>query len=303
MKFSKLAMAMVAALAVSGAVHAEESGTLQKIKDSGTITLGARDASIPFSYLDDSGKHIGYSLDLCQHIIGAIEKHLGVQHLNVKVIPVTGATRIPLMANGTIDLECGGTTNNAERQKQVTFAPTTFVTANRLLVKKSSGITKLADLKGKTLVASAGTSNLKGVVKLNAERHLGINIVAAKDNPEAVLMVETGRAAAFASDDIILAGLAATSKNPAEWAITKEALSVEPYGIMLRRDDPGFKKVVDQAIIDEFKSGDIKRLYSKWFQSPIPPKNMNLNVPMSEQLQQVIARPTDSPDPAAYKLD
>jgi glutamate/aspartate transport system substrate-binding protein len=301
MKVSKLLAILISAGFVAGAAQAQESGTLKKIKDSGTITLGVRDSSIPFSYLDDKQSYQGYSIDLCMKAVTAIQKHLGMTTLNVKMQPVTSATRIPLMANGTVDLECGSTTNNLERQKQVAFAPTTFITANRLLAKKSSNIKSLNDMKGKTLVSTSGTSNLKQLTQLNAERNLGMNIVAAKDHAEAFLMVETGRAVAFGMDDILLASLAASSKNPSEYSITQEALSVEPYGIMLRRDDPGFKKVVDDAIINVFKSGEINRIYGKWFQAPIPPKGINLNWPMSEQLKKVIAHPTDSGDPAAYK--
>ncbi|MDQ9171369.1 transporter substrate-binding domain-containing protein [Oxalobacteraceae bacterium R-40] len=287
-------------IAVSGAHAQEPTGTLKKIRDTGTITLGVRDSSIPFSYLDDKQSYQGYSIDLCMRVVEALRKDLGLKNLNVKMNPVTSATRIPLMANGTVDLECGSTTNNLERQKQVAFAPTTFVTANRLLAKKSSSIQSLNDMKGKALVSTSGTSNLKQVTALNAQRQLGMRIMAAKDHAEGFLMVETGRAVAFAMDDILLASLAASSKAPQDYTITKEALSVEPYGIMLRRDDPQFKKLVDTAIINVFKSGDINRIYNKWFMSPIPPKNVNLNWPMSEQLKAVIAKPTDSGDPAAY---
>jgi glutamate/aspartate transport system substrate-binding protein len=206
------------------------------------------------------------------------------------------------MANGTIDLECGSTTNNIERQKQVSFAPATFVTANRLLAKKSSNITKLADLKGKAIVSTSGTSNLKQIVALNGSENLGMNVLTAKDHAEAFLMVETGRAVAFAMDDILLAGLAANSKSPSDYMITNEALSIEPYGIMLRREDPEFKAVVDKAIKNVFKSGEIKKIYAKWFQSPIPPKGITLNIPMSDNLKTVIAKPTDSGDPAAYAV-
>src|SRR6476661_1728329 len=301
MKLHALLTVMIGASLITSAVHAQElNGTLKKIKDTGTITLGVRDSSIPFSYLDDKQSYQGYSIDLCMKIVTAVQKQLGLTSLNVKMNPVTSATRIPLMANGTVDLECGSTTNNLERQKQVAFAPTTFVTANRLLAKKASNINSLDDMKGKVLVSTAGTSNLKQVVALNAERNLGMNIMAAKDHAEAFLMVETGRATAFAMDDILLASLAASSKAPAEYTIRSEALSVEPYGIMLRRDDPQFKKVVDTAIENVFKSGEINKIYAKWFQSPIPPKGINLNIPMSEQLKMVIAKPTDSGDPAAY---
>jgi len=301
MKVLKLVAVLISAGVMIGSVQAEElTGTLKKIKDSGTITLGVRDSSIPFSYLDDKQSYQGYSIDLCMKAVSSIQKQLGLTSLNVKMNPVTSATRIPLMANGTVDLECGSTTNNVERQKQVAFAPTTFVTANRLLSKKASGISTLADMKGKPLVSTSGTSNLKQLTSLNSERNLDMNIMTAKDHAEAFLMVETGRAVAFGMDDILLASLSASSKSPADYTISAEALSVEPYGIMMRRDDPAFKKAVDTAIENVFKSGEINRIYAKWFQSPIPPKGINLNIPMSASLKAVIAKPTDSGEPAAY---
>lgn len=301
MKRFKLIAAVVAGWILATAVHAQDlTGTLKKIRDTGQIVLGVRDSSIPFSYLDDKQNYIGYSIDLCDKVASAVQRKLGMVELKRRYQPVTSATRIPLMANGTIDLECGSTTNNREREKQVAFAPTTFVTANRILYKKGSGIKVLADLKGKTVVSTAGTSNIKQITILNAERNLNMNILAAKDHAEAFLMVETGRAAAFAMDDVLLASLAATSKNPSDFEISSEALSVEPYGIMLRRDDPQFKAVVDAAIDEVFKSGEINQIYAKWFLSPIPPQGVNLNVPMSPQLKAVIAKPTDSGDPAVY---
>jgi glutamate/aspartate transport system substrate-binding protein len=302
-KMSKLVVAVIGASLLATSVQAKElTGTLKKVKDTGTITLGVRDSSVPFSYLDDKQSYQGYSIDLCMKVVSTVQKELGLTSLNVKMNPVTSATRIPLMANGTIDLECGSTTNNIERQKQVSFAPATFVTANRLLAKKSSNITKLADLKGKAIVSTSGTSNLKQIVALNGSENLGMNVLTAKDHAEAFLMVETGRAVAFAMDDILLAGLAANSKSPSDYMITNEALSIEPYGIMLRREDPEFKAVVDKAIKNVFKSGEIKKIYAKWFQSPIPPKGITLNIPMSDNLKTVIAKPTDSGDPAAYAV-
>lgn len=300
MKLAKMVAVLIGSGLIASAAQAQETGTLKKIKDTGQITLGVRDSSIPFSYLDDKQSYQGYSIDICLKIVTSIQKELGLTALNVKMNPVTSATRIPLMANGTVDLECGSTTNNLERQKQVSFAPTTFVTANRLVAKKSSGIKTLADMKGKALVSTSGTSNLKQFVTLNGEQNLGMNVMTAKDHAEAFLMVETGRAVAFGMDDILLASLAASSKSPADYSITTEALSIEPYGIMLRREDPAFKKSVDTAVTNLFKSGEINRIYAKWFQSPIPPKGINLNIPMSEQLKAVIAKPTDSGDPAAY---
>lgn len=295
-----LAGAGVIAALTAGAAQAQETGTLKKIKDSGTITLGVRDSSIPFSYLDDKQSYQGYSIDLCMKIVTSVQKQLGLSSLNVKMNPVTAATRIPLMANGTIDLECGSTTNNVERQKQVAFAPTTFVAANRILAKKSAHIKSLADLKGKPVVSTSGTAPLKQLTQLNADQSLGINILPAKDHAEAFLMVETGRAVAFVMDDILLASLAASSRAPGDYDITKEALSVEPYAIMLRKDDPAFKAAVDKAISNVLTSGDINRIYSKWFLQAIPPKGIVLNHPMSEQLKAVTLKPTDSGEPSAY---
>ena len=299
----KLVLAsLLGALSCSFVAQAQETGTLKKIKDSGKITLGVRDASIPFSYLDDKQQYIGYSVELCDKIASAVQRKLGLTAMQRVYQPVTSATRIPLMANGTIDLECGSTTNNLDRQKQVSFAPTTFITANRLLAKKSSNINKLEDMKGKTLVSTAGTSNIRQVTGLNTERQLGMTILTGKDHSDSFLMVETGRAVAFAMDDILLAGLAANAKSPGDYMITKEALSVEPYGIMLRKDDAPFQAVVDEAIKNVFSSGDIEKIYGKWFLNPIPPKGINMNVPMTPELKQAIAKPTNSGDPAAYAL-
>jgi glutamate/aspartate transport system substrate-binding protein len=299
----KLVLATLLGAAAFGfGAQAQETGTLKKIKESGKIVIGVRDASIPFSYLDDKQSYVGYSVELCDRIASAVQRKVGLSQMQRVYQPVTSATRIPLMANGTIDLECGSTTNNLDRQKQVSFAPTTFVTANRLLAKKSSNINKLEDMKGKTLVSTAGTTNLRQVTALNNERQLGMTIMTGKDHSDSFLMVETGRAVAFAMDDILLAGLAANSKAPADFMITKDALSVEPYGIMLRKDDAPFQEVVDQAIKNVFSSGDIQKLYAKWFTSPIPPKGINLNVPMTAELKQAIAKPTNSGDPAAYAL-
>jgi len=295
-----LAAALGAAL-VAPAAAQELTGTLKKIKETGTITVGHRDSSIPFSYYDDKQQVVGYAVDLCMRIVDAVKAELKMPNVQVKLNPVTSATRIPLMANGTIDLECGSTTNNLERQKQVAFTITHFVTANRYVAKKASGIKSLADLKGKTVVSTAGTTNIKWATAANTEQNLGMNIVAAKDHAEAFLMVDTGRAAAFFMDDILLYGLVANSKNPGDWVIGDEAYTVEPYGIMVRRDDPAFKKVVDAAMTNIYKSGDINAIYEKWFLKPVPPKGINLNVPMSAPFKKVVANPTDSGDPANYK--
>ncbi|OGA21442.1 MAG: ABC transporter [Betaproteobacteria bacterium RIFCSPLOWO2_02_FULL_67_26] len=295
---SRLFVALFVAGAVCGTAGAQD--TLKKIKDTGTITIGHRDTSIPFSYYDDKQNVVGYAMDICMKIVDAVKTNLKLKKLDVKFNPVTSATRIPLMANGTIDLECGSTTNNLDRQKQVWFTITHFVTANRYVAKKSSNIKSLADLKGKTVVSTSGTTNIKWATEENAKRKLGMNIIAAKDHAEAFLTVDTGRAVAFFMDDILLYSLVATSKNPSAWAIGSEAYTVEPYGIMLRRDDAAFKKVVNGAVTRLYKSGEINKIYDKWFLKPIPPKGVNLNVPMSAQFKKVVAKPTDSGDPKDY---
>ncbi len=293
-----IAVAAVACAFIAAPAFAQ---TIDKIKSTGAITVGHRDASIPFSYYDDNQKPIGYAMELCHKIVDALKQDLKMPNLEVKYQLVTSANRIPLIANGTVDLECGSTTNNLEREQQVSFTNTHFVTANRWVAKKSSNIKSLNDLKGKTIVSTAGTSNIKQITQINADKNLGMNIISANGHPEAFQMVETGRAVAFVMDDILLYSLAASSRNPGDFAIGKEALSVEPYGIMLRKDDPEFKKLVDAAMTKIYTSGEINQIYDKWFLKPVPPKGLNLNVPMSEPFKKVVANPTDSGDPAAYK--
>jgi len=300
MKPVRIWIALAAALALAGTAAAQE-GTLKKIKDSGTITIGHRDASVPFSYYDDKQQPVGYAIDLCMKIVDAIKTELKMPKIDVKYQLVTSANRIPLMGNGTIDLECGSTTNNLERQKLVWFTITHFVTANRWVAKQSAKLNKLADLKGKTIVSTAGTTNIKGMTEINAAQNLGMNIISANGHSEAFQMVETGRAVAFAMDDILLYSLVAQARNPKDYAISAEATSVEPYGIMVRKDDAAFKKVVDAAMTNTLKSGQINAIYEKWFLKPVPPKGINLNVPISDAFKKVIANPTDSGDPAAYK--
>jgi glutamate/aspartate transport system substrate-binding protein len=300
-RFTLLTLAIAATLGFTGIAAAQQGGTLKKIQDAGSITIGHRDASIPFSYYDDKQQPVGYAMDLCMRVVDAVKNELKLPKLDVKYQLVTSANRIPLMANGTIDLECGSTTNNLDRQKQVAFTITHFVTANRWVAKKSSNIKALADLKGKTIVSTAGTTNIKQITEINAAQNMGMNIISANGHPEAFQMVETGRAVAFVMDDILLYSLVAQSRSPGDYAISAEALSVEPYGIMLRRDDPAFKKVVDNAMIQTYKSGAINAIYEKWFLKSIPPRNINLNVPMSAQFKKVIANPTDSGDPNVYK--
>ena len=296
----KVSMIIAAMLLTVPASAQELTGTLKKIKDTGAITLGHRESSVPFSYYDDNQRVIGYAMDLCYRIVDAVKANLKANTLEVNLNPVTSATRIPLIANGTVDLECGSTTNNLEREKQVSFTVTHFVTANRFVSKKSANLKTVDDLKGKTIVSTSGTTNIKQINEIGAERHLDLNIIAAKDHAEAFLMVETDRAAAFVMDDILLYSLVATSKAPADYVISADALSIEPYGIMLRREDPAFKKVVDDEMTATYKSGAINAIYEKWFLKPIAPKGVNLNVPMSPAFKKVVANPTDSGDPARY---
>ena len=297
----KAGVGLVAVTLAFSAQAQELTGTLKKIKESGTITLGHRDTSIPFSYYDDKQQVIGYAMDICMKIVDAVKTELKMPNLKVVLNPVTSATRIPLMANGTIDLECGSTTNNIDRQKQVSFTNTHFVTANRYVAKKASNIKALADLKGKTVVSTAGTTNIKWLTEENGKQNLGMSILTAKDHAEAFLMVETDRAAAFFMDDILLYSLVASSKAPADYLVGTDAYTIEPYGIMLRREDPAFQKVADNATAQLYKSGAIMPIYTKWFQSAVPPKNVNLNVAISAPLKNEFANPTNSGDPAVYK--
>jgi glutamate/aspartate transport system substrate-binding protein len=293
-------LACTAVLFASFGAVAQE-GTLKKIKDAGAITIGHRDASIPFSYYDDKQQVIGYAVDLCLKIVDAVKVELKMPALKVNYQLVTSANRIPLMANGTIDLECGSTTNNLARQEQVWFTMTHFVTANRWIAKKSSNIKTLADLKGKTIVSTAGTTNIKQITEINTAQNLGMNIISANGHPEAFQMMETGRAVAFVMDDILLASLAANSRAPGDYEISTVGLSVEPYGIMVRKDDKAFKAVADKAMTAVYKSGEINAIYSKWFEKPVPPKGINLSLPMGAPFKKVVANPTDSGDPKAYE--
>jgi len=293
----------LAALAVTAAPLAaqELTGTLKKVKDTGSITIGHRDASIPFSYYDDKQQPVGFAMDICARIVDGVKSELKLPSIDVKYQLVTSANRIPLMANGTIDLECGSTTNNLDRQKQVGFTNTHFLTASRYVSKKSSKINNIDDLKGKTVVSTSGTTNIKQLNDVNNERKLGINVVPANGHAEAFLMVETDRAVAFVMDDILLASLVASSKTPDAYVISSDAFSLpEPYGIMVRREDPAFKKVADAATAKLYKSPEIAKLYTKWFESPIPPKGLNLKLPMSAALKKAFENPSDSGDPAKY---
>lgn len=297
------ALVIACSLASTGAESADapKSLTLRKIRESALLSIGYRDASVPFSYLDDRQRPIGYSMDICRHIAASIKRHLGLREMEVRYVPVTHSTRIPLVVNGAVDLECGVTTNNVERQQQVAFTVTTFVSASRLASKRSSRIASLADLRGKPVVSTVGTTSVRYLPNLNTHHGLNVKILAAKDDLEAFRMIETDRAVAFAMDDVLLNGMIASTPNPKDYVISNETLSVEPYGVMLSKADPEFKKIADAAIVELFRSGEIHAIYSRWFQSPIPPRGINLNLPMSAQLKKVIAKPTDSGRPEDYR--
>ena len=274
------------------------NGTLNKIKESGTIVVGHRDSSIPFSYIaDNPNQPIGYAHDLEMKVVEAVKQKLNMPDLKVRYNLITSQTRIPLVQNGTVDFECGSTTNNAERQKQVAFSNGFFEIGTRLLTKKDSGITGFDDLKGKTLVTTAGTTSERYIREYNDDKKMNINVISAKDHGEAFLMLENGRADAFMMDDVLLAGEKAKAKNPDEWVIVGEPQSFEIYGCMMRKDDPEFKAVVDEALANVFKSGEINSIYDKWFMNPIPPKNVNLKFEMSDNLKALIANPHDSDQP------
>nr|WP_298116771.1 glutamate/aspartate ABC transporter substrate-binding protein [uncultured Pseudomonas sp.] len=285
----------LAATLLSAPVLAEElTGTLKKIKESGSITLGHRDASIPFSYFgNDPSQPIGYSHDLQLKVVEAIKQKLDMPELKVRYNLVTSQTRIPLVQNGTVDLECGSTTNNIERQRQVDFSVGIFEVGTRLLAKKSTGVSDFADLKGKNVVTTAGTTSERLLKIMNAEQKMGMNIISAKDHGESFLMLESGRALAFMMDDALLYGEMAKAKKPDDWAVVGTPQSFEIYGCMMRKGDPAFKQVVDSAISATFNSGEITAIYDKWFMQPIAPKNLNLNFPMSDELKKLIAAPTD----------
>ena len=297
-----LGAAIAAALISTPVFAAELTGTLKKINDSGTITLAHRDSSIPFSYIaDGSGKPVGYSHDIQLAVVEQLKKDLNKPDLKAKYNLVTSQTRIPLIQNGTADLECGSTTNNTERAQQVDFTVNIFEIGTRLLVKKDKegkpSYADFADLKGKNVVTTAGTTSERIIKAMNADKQMGMNVISAKDHGEAFNMLESGRAVAFMMDDALLAGEMAKAKKPTDWAVTGTPQSYEIYGCMLRKGDPDFKKAVDDAIVGYYKSGDVNKSYAKWFQSPIPPKGLNLDFPMSKELKELIANPNDKPAP------
>ncbi|HHR5883453.1 TPA: amino acid ABC transporter substrate-binding protein [Providencia alcalifaciens] len=293
MRISKLVLTMML-LGATCAVQAEElNGTLKKIKDNGVIVVGHRESSVPFSYYDNSQKVVGYSQDYSNLIVDAVKKKLNMPDLQVKLIPITSQNRIPLLQNGTFDFECGSTTNNLERQKQAAFSNTIFVVGTRLLAKKDSGIKDFADLAGKNVVVTSGTTSEVILNKLNDEKNMKMRIISAKDHGDSFRTLESGRAVAFMMDDALLAGERAKAKQPDIWEIVAKPQTEEAYGCMLRKDDPQFKVLVDETISTAQKSGAAEKSFDRWFNQPIPPKNLNLKFTLSDEMKALFKSPND----------
>jgi glutamate/aspartate transport system substrate-binding protein len=287
-------MALATFAVVSTTASAQETqSTLAKIQNGNSISIGHRETSVPFSYVDTNNQVIGFSQDICNRIIDAVKAKTGHPDLRVRFIPVTSQNRIPLVQNGTVDLECGVTTNLTARQNQVAFSNTFFVATTRLLTRKDSGIKDFADLAGKTVVTNQGTTSERLLRKMNEEKKMNMQIISAKDYGEGRVTLETGRAVAYMMDDVLLAGARSLTAKPADWVIVGTPQSSEAYGFMLRKDDPEFRKLVDDVMIHEMKSGDIKTMYDKWFMKPVPPKGINFDFPMSEGLEKLYAAPND----------
>ncbi|KQS63537.1 ABC transporter [Methylobacterium sp. Leaf361] len=292
----------MASLVILPAAQADElTGTLKKIQETRTIALGVRDSAVPFSYLDGNQNYVGFTVDICRSVAETVRKHLNLPQIRITTNTVVPATRIPLIANGTIDLECSTTTNNADRQKQVSFTNTHFLSATRFVSRKDQKLDDVASLQGKSVAAVSGSTNLLMVNKANQERGLGLAVQPVRDVLEGFLLVESGRVAAFATDDVQLSVMVAQSKDPSAYVISKEALSApEPFGVVLRKDDTTFKRIVDQATADIYRSGEIMNLYRKWLQSPVPPRGVNFNIEPSQALLEAYKSPSDSADPQAY---
>lgn len=293
-RFKHLVVAAAAASLFTAPAQAQElAGTLKKIKDTGTITIGHREASIPFSYLDDKQQPVGYAMDLCMKVVDAVKTELKMPGLKVALQPVTSANRIPLLQNGTIDIECGSTTNSVERQKQVAFGPTYFVINVSAVVKKASGIKTMAELNGKAISTTSGTTAVPLLKKYEKTANIDVKEIYGKDHAESMQLLTTDRVSAFVMDDILLAGQVANQPNPGDYVIFPESLRTEPYGMMLRRDDPQFKALVDRAVGAVYKSGDIEKIFSKWFASPIPPRGVNLNFQITPAIREAFRNPND----------
>ena len=276
-------------------VMSANADTLGKIVERGSIVLAYREYSVPFSYLEGPGKPIGFGVEVANKVAEAVRQATGKKDVRIKYQAVTSQNSVPLVANGSVDLECGSTTNNAARAKEVAFAVNYFYASSRLLVKKSTGIQKLGDLAGKAIATTTGTTTFGQLRKASLEKNLNLSVVPAKDHADGFLLLESGRAQAFAMDDILLAGLMLNAKNPEDFTIVGEPLQVEAYACMLRKDDPVFKKLVDTTLTSMMKSGEFEKLYKKWFMSPIPPRQRSLGLPMSDRLRDQLKSPTDQP--------
>jgi glutamate/aspartate transport system substrate-binding protein len=281
----------LAVLAPAGA-SAQEGPTLKKIKETGTITIGNRDASFGFSYTEGNSEPIGYSIDICKRIVEAVKTELKLAKLEVKYQTVTSQNRMPLVVNGTVDIECGSTTNLVERQKQVAFSPDIFRYNVRMAVKADSGIRSISNLKDKFVVTTAGTTSYRLLKEQEKAKDLNITNLSGKDHSESFLLLESGRASAFVLDDILLAGLIANAKNPKDYLIVGETLRTENQALMFRKDDPEFKALVDRVVTGMMKSGEMEQLYNRWFMSKIPPKDININYPMNAQTKDAFANPS-----------
>lgn len=289
-----LTVCFVAGLAAApGAFAQDPASTLAKIQSSGLIVIGHRETSVPFSYVDTNNQVVGFSQDLCDRVISAVKAKTKRADLKVRFVPVTSQNRIPLVQNGTVDLECGVTTNLTSRQNQVAFSDTFFVATTRLLTRKDSGIKDFPDLAGKTVVTNQGTTSERILRKMNEDKKMNMQIISAKDYGEGRLTLETGRAVAYMMDDVLLAGTRALTAKPADWVLTGTPQSSEAYGFMMRKDDPEFKKLVDDALVDTMKAPDFRAMYDKWFMKPVPPKNISFDFPMSDSLQKLYANPND----------
>lgn len=277
---------------------AETSGTLQKIKDTHEVVLGYREDAMPFAYIDNAQHAVGFSVDLCQEIVKGIAKKLDLPELKVSYQPVTASNRIPLLVNGSIDLECGSTTNTAERQKAVSFLYTTYVTGTKVLVRTDSGINEIKDLKGKKIAVTSGTNNIRAVQRVNKEDHLSMTLVHGDSHAVNFLQLQNGRVDGFSTDDILLSVLRAQSSAPNDFKLVAgPLLSVEPYAIAVRKNDPQFKELANALLKASFDDGRFTQIYDKWFTQPIPPKNINLDMPMSDELKQLMKHPNDSTNP------
>ena len=291
-----IAAAWLLVSAEAPAAAQDLEGTLKKIKETGIVTIGYRETSLPLSYLDDKLMPVGFSIELCKHVVDAVKAKLGMPDLTVKYNPVTSATRIPLVANGTVDIECGSTANMTIRQQQVGFSYTFFVPQFKWIVRADSNIKSADDLGGKTVAVTAGTNTAVFVNEMNNEEKLGMTIMQGKDHAESFLLVETGRASAWMEDDVLLAGFRANAKSPADFKLLDKSYPSDPYALMIRKDDAQFKALVDETLAQLMRAGQFEKLYIQWFERPIPPKGVNMDLPMSDALKHDIKEPNDKPN-------